>query len=139
MIKYISIKDEDIFYKLGSLISNNFSKLYNYNNIIEDNNSILVGYYEDNLLVGFIHCMKSIDSIDIVNIVVDNNYRRRGIATKLIEYIISNNKNKDYFLEVRESNIEAINLYKKNKFYVVNVRKNYYQDEDALLMKRDDI
>ena len=76
--------------------------------------------------------------MDIVNIVVDPKYRRRGIANELINFSIS------YFddlnsvmLEVNEHNKEAINLYKKNGFIEISRRKKYYGNDDALIMKRD--
>ena len=39
-------------------------------------------------------------------------------------------------LEVRVSNIRAINLYKKFGFREVALRKYYYGDEDAILMEK---
>jgi len=44
---------------------------------------------------------------------------------------------KKIYLEVRESNLEAQNLYKGFGFKVVSKRKNYYQDnnETALIME----
>ena len=39
-------------------------------------------------------------------------------------------------LEVRESNISAINLYSKCGFKEINRRKNYYDGEDAIIMER---
>jgi [ribosomal protein S18]-alanine N-acetyltransferase len=43
-------------------------------------------------------------------------------------------------LEVRASNTAAQNLYEKNGFHQVGVRKNYYQNsnvsEDALVMHK---
>jgi ribosomal-protein-alanine N-acetyltransferase len=50
--------------------------------------------------------------------------------------MISNINNIDISLEVRSSNEEAINFYKKNKFMEVAIRKNYYGNEDAILMVR---
>lgn len=139
MIKSISINDADSFYDLGLLITSSFRKLYKLEDIIKDDNEEIYGYYMDGELIAFLHIIKSIDSIDIVNIVVNEKYRRRGIASSLLEYLFSNEKRDNYFLEVRESNNKAIALYKKNGFYIVNVRKQYYGMEDAFLMKRDEI
>ncbi|MDE5888736.1 MAG: GNAT family N-acetyltransferase, partial [Bacilli bacterium] len=93
---------------------------------------------ENSLLVGFIHFSKMYETVDIVNIVVDECLRNKGIASKLINELIN------YFddvtnimLEVNENNIPAISLYKKNKFYVINKRDNYYGNDNALIMKRD--
>ena len=40
-------------------------------------------------------------------------------------------------LEVNENNKIAINFYKKNNFYEINCRRNYYGDDSAIIMKRD--
>ena len=44
---------------------------------------------------------------------------------------------KNITLEVRISNLSAINLYKKYGFVVASLRHNYYGDEDAYLMVRE--
>ena len=60
--------------------------------------------------------------------------RRKGIASKLMEYLIKNNLS--ITLEVKKTNISAINLYKKYGFYEVGNRKDYYKNptENAILM-----
>ena len=40
-------------------------------------------------------------------------------------------------LEVRESNLSAINFYKKNGFNEITKRKNYYKDENGILMLKN--
>lgn len=75
------------------------------------------------------------DRIEIEYIIVSERYRRLGIATKLLNYIEEKYRDIDNItLEVRESNIEAINFYKKNGFKEVTIRKNYYKDENGILM-----
>ena len=79
------------------------------------------------------------EKVDIDYIIVSNNYRRQGIASKLLEYLIDYCKKKNISnitLEVNENNIPAINLYKKYEFEIVATRKNYYKEEDGLLMIR---
>lgn len=77
----------------------------------------------------------------ITNIAVHHEYRQRGIASKILEKIISHGKNENLefiTLEVRESNINAIKLYEKFGFEKVGERKNYYSDnhETAILMTK---
>ena len=67
------------------------------------------------------------DRIEIDYIIVDKMYRKNGIGSELLDYLIKNNN-------VNENNIAAINLYLKYGFKVVATRKNYYKDEDGLLM-----
>ncbi len=74
------------------------------------------------------------DRIEIDYIIVDKMYRKNGIGSELLDYLIKNNNVKNITLEVNENNIAAINLYLKYGFKVVATRKNYYKDEDGLLM-----
>ena len=50
--------------------------------------------------------------------------------------VAEDNKVVNITLEVRISNIIAINLYKKFGFKEVALRKYYYGDEDAILMEK---
>ena len=138
MIKELLINDLDSFYELGLQLNNNFKRLYDLNKIINNNNEKIIGYYEKDKLIGFIHVSISFEVVDIINIVVDKYYRKQGIGTKLINYLLSsNNDYKEVWLEVRESNENAISFYKNNGFKLVRVRSKYYDNEDALIMKRD--
>lgn len=96
---------------------------------------------DDNKVVGFIDFMITFNSATISQIAVKNEYRKQGIATKLliemekcfpsdIEDIVEN-----VTLEVRESNQAAINLYKKNGYEEVVIKKHYYSNgENAIYM-----
>lgn len=95
-------------------------------------------YLEEKEVLAYLLVMDSIDCYEILKIAVDNNYRRMGYAKFLLEEIVIKEKvKKDIFLEVRESNIAAINFYKKNRFNQISIRKNYYKDnnENAIIMK----
>ncbi len=77
-----------------------------------------------------------LDSLDILSILVNPNYRNKGIATKLIKELIKFCSSKDIktiFLEVRKSNNKAIMLYESFNFTKVSERKNYYKNEDAII------
>ena len=68
-------------------------------------------------------------------------YRKKGIASLLMEKIIQDFKNRhiqDIFLEVRESNLLAIKLYQRYGFVQEGLRRDYYQKpiESALIMHR---
>ena len=93
------------------------------------------GYYIDNKIVGAIVYEDIYNRFEIDYIVVDNNFRRSGIATNLIKSIIDL-KPENITLEVRENNIAAINLYKKLGFEIVSKREKYYGNIDGLLMIR---
>ena len=138
MIRELGINDIDKFLYLGSLIKSDFSKTNDLNKILESNNEKVYGYFINDELIGFIYISKSIDTIDIVDIVVDDKHRREGIASLLIKYVVDNNKDiNKIFLEVNEHNEAAIETYKKNNFEKVSIRKKYYGNDDAIVMKRD--
>ena len=74
-------------------------------------------------------------------IAVSPEYRKKGLAGKLLEALFEKIGSAEIFLEVRESNQNAIALYQKYKFKQVGIRKNFYQNpqENAILMKRGGI
>jgi len=77
------------------------------------------------------------DEIHIANLAVDSNYRKKGIATELIKETMerANFLNVNIVsLEVRLSNINAINLYEKMGFKKTDILENYYEIEDGIRM-----
>lgn len=76
--------------------------------------------------------------IEINYIIVDNKYNRLGFATKMLDFLIQNNKDiENITLEVSVKNIKAINFYHKNGFSDISIRKKYYPNgEDAIMMIR---
>ncbi len=95
--------------------------------------------YEEKGILGVIVFEEIYDRIELDYIIVNDNYRRRGIASKLMDFLIEYSKSNNILnitLEVNENNISAINLYKKYKFDLVSRREKYYKDNDAILMIR---
>ena len=79
---------------------------------------------------------------DMMNIAVDPNYRRQGIAEALIVQLVQQLKEKGnccLTLEVRASNDAAIRLYEKLGFSQIGRRPNYYRNpkEDALILRKE--
>lgn len=103
-----------------------------------DNCIFLAATNDDGALMGYIGLMFVLDEGYISNVAVSPNYRRRGVADALITELIERTKKRLSFLtlEVRESNLAAIELYSKHGFEPVGKRKNYYDKpkEAALLM-----
>lgn len=138
MINSVSIKDNERFIEIGLLVNGDFSKLFNLEFIINSDSEDVFGYYDNNKLVGFIHVLKTFECVEIINVVVDTEYRKQGIASKLINYVVDYYDDLEYILlEVNEHNEKAINLYNKLEFKVINVRKKYYGNDDALIMRKE--
>jgi ribosomal-protein-alanine N-acetyltransferase len=101
-----------------------------YKNLISDGNSFAYVLSLNEEIVGFITGKKSGDICDIYMIIVDIKYRRQGFANLLLSKTItalSDLKITEFFLEVAETNNQAINLYQKNGFIAVNRRIGYYK------------
>ena len=131
MVNNCELKDIDSIKKLGRLINNNFDKVNNLEEII--NNKEIKGYYIDNELVGIIIYKTLYDTTDLLYIVVDKIYRNKHIASTLLENLIK--ESNKIILEVRCDNKNAIKLYKKYNFKIINIRKNYYDNMDAYVME----
>ena len=104
--------------------------------------SICLGAYEGDRLVGYIVNSRYVDAWHVMNVAVDPDFQRRGIASRLIERLFEltvADDGRGYTLEVRVSNKEAIKLYEKHGFERHGIRRGYYTDnrEDALIMWRD--
>lgn len=135
MISKISEEYKLDYYHLGSKLNDNFSYLFNLEETINKPYNYIYGYIENNKLIGFIHITSSFDEADIINIIVDDYYRKKGIGKKLIEYVIKRFKLKALNLEVRQSN-PAVDFYKKMGFEIIRTISNYYRNEDAYFMKK---
>ena len=104
--------------------------------------SICLGAFEGDRLVGYIINSRYVDAWHIMNVAVDPERQRRGIATQLLERLFEltrDDERRGYTLEVRVSNEDAIRLYEKLGFRSRGVRRGYYTDnrEDALIMWRE--
>ena len=89
-------------------------------------------------IVAYAGLQISLDEADLMNIAVDQDYRRMGIGETLLQQLILNQQKsvKKIFLEVREHNRAAFALYEKMGFASISVRKVYYHNPtvDAVIM-----
>lgn len=111
----------------------------------EELNNILSTYLVakiDEKVVGYLGMQFVMDECHILNIAIDTNYRRMGIATKLVNELFKlceEHQTTYVMLEVRASNIPAQKLYSKLGFKDEVLRKKYYKNpdgtrEDAIVM-----
>ena len=93
-------------------------------------------------IIGFFIFYNVLDEMHILDITVAKEMQSKGIGSLMLDRIIGINTDrgiKYFFLEVRASNLKAVNLYKKFGFKIFMLRKNYYEDngEDALCMVKE--
>jgi ribosomal-protein-alanine N-acetyltransferase len=108
--------------------------------------SVCLGALEEDTdeLVGYLIVSRYVDAWHVMNIAVDPNRRRAGVATALLERLFevtAGDGRRGYTLEVRVSNQAAIDLYQRLGFQPRGIRRAYYADnrEDALIMWRDPV
>jgi [ribosomal protein S18]-alanine N-acetyltransferase len=100
----------------------------------------LDGEYAAERLIGYLICSRYDTVWHIMNVAVDLDRQRTGIASRLLAelYARVGDEQARYTLEVRRSNAVAIHLYEREGFRAAGTRRRYYQDngEDALVMWR---
>ena len=106
--------------------------------------SICLGAFEaeSGELLGYLIISRYVDAWHVMNVAVEPTYRRRGIATALLDRLFeltADDGRRGYTLEVRVSNTQAIALYERLGFRSSGIRRGYYTDnrEDAVIMWRD--
>ena len=97
---------------------------------------------ENGAVCGYVGSQTVLDETDMMNIAVHPDCRRKGIAAALITELVSRLKargSRILRLEVRESNLPAIALYKAMGFTQLGLRKNYYRNpkENALILGKE--
>ena len=106
--------------------------------------SLAIGAFADEELVGYAFVSRYVDAWHVMNVAVVDGYRRRGVASALLERLFEvtgADQQRGYTLEVRVSNTDAIRLYERLGFERRGIRRGFYTDnrEDALIMWRDPI
>ena len=97
---------------------------------------------DGNRVAGYIGSQSVEGEADVMNVAVHPDYRRQGIARRLVEGLVAALKEKGVYslaLEVRASNAPAISLYERLGFSQVGLRPNYYRNpkEDAYILRKE--
>ncbi|SRR3712207_4099667 len=94
----------------------------------------MYGIEEEKRLIAYAIFLDSIDCQEIMKIAVNQEERRKGFATQLLNM----EKKRPILLEVRESNLGAQEFYKQQGFEKIYVRKQYYHDngENAIVLEK---
>jgi ribosomal-protein-alanine N-acetyltransferase len=95
----------------------------------------------DGKIAGYCGMWTVLGEGNITNMAVAEEYRRKGIAAKLMEELLKRGHEKEvtiFFLEVRESNTAARTLYENAGFSQIGIRKRFYERpvENAIVMSK---
>lgn len=123
--KLIDYKKKTIFEYAKDLSENEINKINNYvkNNVpkLLNNYSNIVVY---NKVVGCLLLTDKDDGTLLDEIYLEEKYRNKGIGTNIIKEVINNND--IIYLWVYKENVQAISLYKKLGFNVIEETESRY-------------
>ena len=138
---------------IKDILISDFDDYWNYNTLKEEltcENSIYIVAKQksthiidsslQNTIVGFAGIKIILDEAELMNIVVNKASRHSGIGTLLLNKLLEICKEKNLdsiFLEVNEKNLNAQKLYKNFGFETISIRKNYYNSDNGIVMKKN--
>ena len=129
---------DDVFYIESELIGKCDKK-----SILNSINNDNLNYYvllKNQEVVGFFECLILPPEIELYDIAVASKFQGKGYSKLMMNYLLSlakNTSSNTILLEVNSINYKAIGLYEKYGFKKYSERKNYYGNNDAILMRLD--
>jgi len=142
IIRPMEIKD---IVQVAAIEKDMFSVPWSANSFIEasqnENNIYLVCALNDEV-TGYCGLWTVLGEGDVTNVAVSKKHRGKGYGRALLKELENRGRKKDvskYFLEVRQSNIIAFNLYLSLGYEKIGIRKNFYErpSEDAVIMSKE--
>jgi len=119
---------------VGVIERSAYSHPWTRNNFLD---SLLAGYHCQMLVageqvLGYFVAMKGVDEVHLLNITVAPAFQRQGWAPLMLEALAGWSRGQGaqwLWLEVRESNQRALDIYTRHGFRRVGLRKGYYPAE----------
>ncbi len=131
-------KDIKAMYIIESMASDIWKEDY-FKNELKNSFSRTVVALDEDMIIGFAVAWNVIEEIQLNNIGIHPDYRRRGAATGLLNYMLEvfkDSKPGKIIIEVKSSNTGGIDFYQHLGFFTTGIRKKYYKDDDAILMEK---
>ncbi len=123
-------------------LGNNIWNRLEINDLLKKTDFYSTIFLEQKKIEGFGMFFEVDNFLDLYSLFVSPKYRKRGIATTIIDCAVNHCKKKNLIkivLEVNEKNTKAYNFYISRSFKKIGRRKNYYQLGgnyfDAILME----
>ncbi len=98
---------------------------------------------QEGVVVGYAFMMKALDEMHLLNFTIDPDHQGKGWGRYLLAAVKSRAREMNcqrLLLEVRQSNVRAIRLYRADGFTQIGLRRQYYPcphgREDAIVMSR---
>lgn len=138
-VKKLSINEVDKVYELEKKYIGECD-IKSIENTIESSTLSYYVLFKDNDVIGFFECSIISPEAELYDIVIDEKYQGLGYSKILMDYflnLVKESRVETIFLEVNSINNKAISLYSKYGFKEYSIRKKYYGDNDAILMKKE--
>ena len=103
--------------------------------ILSETDSIY-NYKENEKILGYLEFRIVDGVVDIMNLFVNEEDRKKGIATALMNELIEKEDYSRIMLEVNENNQNALRLYNKLGFKEISLRERYYGEDTAIIMEK---
>ena len=144
MINYV-LMNEDHVAEIAEIEKICFSDPWSVNSISSELGnplSLWLVAEEDGVVAGYVGSQTVLGGADMMNLAVLPQYRKQGIGEALVVRLMEALRTKGAIslsLEVRQSNLPAISLYKKLGFEQIGLRPNYYRNpkENALILRKE--
>ena len=136
-IKQINENDIDLCYELDANTISLWSKKQ-WDNELKKKGTTIFGLLFSNLVIGICVFQVVLDEAQINYFVVDQKFRKRGLGTYLMRYLIYRCEKlyvNKLLLEVSQNNFTAERFYSRFDFFTVGIRKNYYKDGSCAILK----
>ena len=129
---------------IKSTLISEFDDFWNYNILEQELKSEISHIFvaiSNKEIIGFAAIKFILDEAELMNIATKKSYRKCGIGSNLLSFLIEYAKSHEINsinLEVNYKNLPAISLYKKYNFKKIGIRKKYYNNvDDAVIMKKN--
>ena len=139
MIEKLNINSSEL-----DILEKNFTDVFTKEKVKFDMlNNTFTNYYVykvNDMPVAFINYQIMYERAELIQINVLETFQNKKIASNLIEFMINDlmkNNVSSITLEVKETNVKAIHLYKKYGFKEISIRKGYYNGIDGILMEKE--
>ncbi len=139
--------NDDIWFAIAQIEQQLFEDAWNKQSLLDSLNQFgtkMLIAFDDNYVIGYCIFNSVFEIAEILRIAVSQKHQKMGVGEQLLIkscQIAKDNQAEKMLLEVRMDNLPAINLYKKLKFYQIDIRKNYYQFShqklDALIFEKN--
>lgn len=137
MIRKARINDlEKIIYLENKVFKESLGYNFLLNELKNKYSNILI-YELNKNIIGYIGYRINDNYAELLNFLIDPDYQQKGYGIKIFNNILKDLRNKNItslILEVRSKNEKAISFYQKYNYKLINTYKNYYKDDDALVL-----